>query len=524
MKRTLPFLAVLIALIYKFSLAGPVVTYVSQNAQTPFIGGANCNGKNTVSVATFNATSLVNGEIVWLCGTISSQIVPFNGGAGGNPIQLDFDTGASIQMPALPTSGGINLGGFSHFVIDGGGGSCGWINQQNSLCSGGQIESTANGTGQANQIASIGINANNSSDVEIKGLVIGPIYTHTSPSDTSQSPPGPECVSLQSASSILIHNDTMHDAAWCLTGTVATLTVNNNEFYNTDHGLGFGGANSAFNIKQNHFHDWINWDQGSTFHHDGIHLWASNGVTFNGATVAGNLFDGDQGTQVTAAIYNEQQSTTGTIENITDADNVVIVHSGRLSCCGWISFYTTASGGTATTGAAINNTIVGYYSAGTGACLDSVGWLLMTFENNAINGCQSQVTIDANSTISAVDYNDYDNLSSDQGCGAGCNTFSWHGSIFASFATWKTDCSCDSHGRNDTVAQMNFTGLGRPQSGSTVLGAGVNLTGLGAPITSDFLTLTWPSAGAWNMGAYSTQQPTSTGNGLTIFFPMMRKI
>lgn len=62
MKRTLPFLAVLIALIYKFALAGPVVTYVSQNAQTPFIGGANCNGKNTVSV---QPTSTGNGLTIF---------------------------------------------------------------------------------------------------------------------------------------------------------------------------------------------------------------------------------------------------------------------------------------------------------------------------------------------------------------------------------------------------------------------------------------------------------------------------
>lgn len=515
LKRTLLLAAIVLAVCWRLVFAGPTVIYVSQNAQTPFTGGNNCNGKNTFSVASFNGGAWSVPITVYLCGTITSAIVPPNGGTVGNLMTIVFDTGASIQMPALPTSGGINLSGLSYVVVDGGGGNCGFVNQQSNItCSTGFIESTANGTGLANQIASVGINANSTSNVEIKGLLIGPIYQHTSTSDTTQSAPGPEGISFQSATSLNVHNDTIHDCAWCLTGVGTTLTFEHNEVYNVDHGVGIGGTNSGITIAFNHFHDYANWDQSNNaFHHDGVHLFSTGTNTFNGANVYANLFDGDQGANLTSpGMYIESASTGATIENIVVADNVVLTHSGRLSCCGLVGFYTTAGGATATNGTAINNVLIGYYFAGTGACLDAVGWSNVTFENNLVQGCQNQVTIDAASSITAVDYNDYDNLSSDQSCGAGCNTFSWHGSIFASFATWKTDCSCDSHGRNDTVTQVSLNGVGRPFSGSTVLGNGVDLTGMGSPITTDFLTLNWPSSGAWNIGGYSTQVPSPTSS------------
>lgn len=504
------------SLLSLYVMHASVIRYVSQ-AGGSFTGGSACNGQTAISVATFNATSNGAGDHDFLCGTISSAVVPTGNGGSGSPVTITFDVGASIQMPALPTSGGLNLSGLSHYLIDGGGGSCGFVSFAVATCSVGAIESTANGTGQPNQIASVGINANSTTDVEIKGLLIGPIYTHTSPTDTSQSPPGPLCVSLQGAATINIHNDTMHDAAWCLTGTVATLTVQSSELYNTDHGLGFGGANSSFTVSGNYFHDWVNWDQGSTFHHDGIHLWASNGLTFNGATVCNNLFGGDQGSSVTAAIYNEQQSSTGTIENITDCNNVVLVHAGRVSCCGWISFYTTVSGGTATGGSSLNNTILGSYTAGTGACLDSVGWLLIRFENNNVTGCQNLITVDVNSTVTAINGNEYENIQTDQGCGLSCNTYSWHGTITPGFAAWQTNCGCDAAGRSDTLAAINVNPTGRQLTGSTLIGNGLNLTSLSiTPLDSDILGNARPGgATAWDIGAYFGAAAVPSGFTIT---------
>lgn len=492
-------------LVLAASPACATTIYVSQAAQTPFSGGTNCNGNNTSSVATFNAASLSNGEIVWLCGTITSALTPQNGGSLSQPVLMQFDTGASIQMGALPTTGAIVLTGLSNITVDGQGGNCGWLWNMNNTCSVGQIESTANGSGLANQIASIAILAGGTTNVVIKGLRLGPVYTHTLASDTTQSPPGPIAVDFVGATNITIQNNTIDDCGWCLTGTATTGTFQNNEIYNVDHCLGLGGTNSGITFAHNHCHDFANWDQtGAAFHHDGLHLFSTSTNTFNGANVYGNLFDGDQGANVTSpGMYFESASTGATIENIAAWNNVVITHSGRLSCCGLISFYTTASGATATNGTAYNNTLIGYYQAGTGACFDSVGWSNILWKNNVVNGCQSQVTIDANSTLTAVDYNDYDNLSADQGCGGGCNTFSWHGSIFASFTTWKSDCSCDSHGRNDTTAQMNLSSLGRPLAGSTIIGAGVNLTSVGNALLDYDITGTPRSAvSAWDLGAF----------------------
>lgn len=486
--------------------------YVSQSGGL-FTGGTACNGQTAISVATFNTTSNSAGDVDWLCGIITSQLAPFGSGGSGNPVSIKFDTGAGISMPAIPVSGAITTSN-SHYLIDGGGGSCGYVSNANVPCAVGYIKSTANGSGLANQIASVGIEVSTATDIEVKGLLIGPLYLHTSTSDNTQSPPGPIAVHFNGTTTINIHNDTIHDCAWCLTGSTATLTVASNEIYNSDHGVGVGGANSAVNVDGNHFHDWVNWDQSNNaLHHDGIHLFDTAGLTFNGANIYNNLFDGDQGANVTAAIYLEHAANTGVIENFTVFNNVAVIDNGRVSCCGWISFWITAGTGTGTTGAAYNNSVYGAYVTGTGNCLGINGWTSITSENNALFNCQQQITITATATLTTVDYNSYDDIGTDQGIDGSANTFGWHASEFSSFTTWKSDCSCDSHGIFNSLANLKVNGSNARQlTGSPLIGAGVNLTSLSiTALDSDILGNSRPGgATAWDIGAYFGTQSAAT--------------
>ena len=230
------------------------------------------------------------------------------------------------------------------------------------------------------RVASVGILATSTLQIEVKGLMIGPLYLHTFIERHSQSPPGPVCISFTSANDLNVHNNTMHDAAWCLSGSGQFDTFTNNEIYNFDHGVGMGGTITTLAVGTNRFHDMANWDPtGAALHHDGVHVFDVGSTTTNGVTVNNNLFDGDQGANVTAEIYLEHASSSGTIENASVFNNVIVIAPTRVSCCGWISFWNTAGSGTGTTGAAYNNSIYGAYVGGTGNC-PRFQWLDFDYE------------------------------------------------------------------------------------------------------------------------------------------------
>lgn len=492
--------------------ANAATRYVSQSGGL-FTDGTACNGQTAISVVTFNTTSQSAGDINWLCGTITSALTPSGSGSTGNVISILFDTGSKLSFSAVPTSGAIVLTGLSFYLVDGGGGSCGWTaTGGNNTCSQGKILSTANGTGLANQIASVAIFAQNASNIEIRGLLIGPLYNHTSTSDLVLSPPGAVCVLFQGGSHFNIHNNTLHDMSWCIDGGSATgvVTISNNEFYNVDHGLGMGGPNNAVTVHDNHFHDFANWDTtNNSFHHDGIHFFGSTGNTVTNSIEYNNLFDGDPGANWTADIYNEGLDTGFLMYN-----NVAIVSvPNRQSCCGIINFY--GNGFQGANNSAYNNTIYGAYVAGSGGCFGVQSQTNVLVENTVGINCNGIMDVDAASTINVIDFNAWDDVGTSQGIDGSANTFSWHGSQFSSFTTWKTDCSCDSHSVFQSVSNMKMSGSnGRQLSGSPLIGAGTNLTSLSiTSLDSDILGNSRPGGvTAWDIGAYFGAQAASTAS------------
>jgi hypothetical protein len=87
-----------------------------------------------------------------------------------------------------------------------------------------------------------------------------------------------------------------------------------------------------------------------------------------------------------------------------------------------------------------------------------------------------------------IDYNDYQ----------GTNVGSWNEGGITNFATWKTNCSCDSHSINADpqlvgVTTSNF----QLQPSSPAIGVGLTLSSV--PI--DFNGVVRP-AGSYDMGAY----------------------
>jgi hypothetical protein len=118
------------------------------------------------------ATQIGPGSTVHLCGTISTTLtVPTSVGVGGNPIEVLFESSATISTPA---SNGINIKGSSNnWIVDGGG--VGGTN--------GSIQNTANGSNLAQQVSVLkGIDISGTTGtVEIRNIAIFNQYVHKAP-------------------------------------------------------------------------------------------------------------------------------------------------------------------------------------------------------------------------------------------------------------------------------------------------------------------------------------------------------
>jgi hypothetical protein len=474
-------------------------------AQTSTGAGTGADCADAQKASSLGSGDWKAGNTIHLCGTFTSSLTAEGSGTSGAPITVLFEPGANFTAPAISTAGAIILSKQNYIIVDGGSTvPCGFVNGSNVTCNNGIIQSTANGTGLGNQVASVGIQAKSANNIEIRNLEIGPIYLHTSTSDLSQDAPGPICIQFNGANNVSIHNNTMHDAAWCLNGgggPSTNLNMYGNEIYNVDHGVGIGNANSNINIYGNHIHDLATWDTtNNSFHHDGVHLFGVTGAIINGANIYDNLFDGDIGYNETAWFFGE-----GLIQNVNFYNNVGYMAPGRQSGNGVFDY--NGNGYTGSNNSFYNNAVLGAYVAGSGTCMMAQANTNFTMKNNVLIGCQNMTGVSSGTTLAAggVNNNVYEDINADDNLGGGANTFSWGNSQFASFTQWKSSCGCDANSFFGTLAKINInTATGMPNAGSAVIGVGANLTALG--ITAlDVDTAGNPRPGgtqAWDAGAY----------------------
>jgi hypothetical protein len=361
--------------------------YLAQNA-TANNDGTSC--ANAYAYTFFNngsnwgsGTSQIGpGTEVHICGTITDSLngtllTAQGSGASGNPVWIHFETGAVLQSPGESTF--INGNGQSYFLIDGGP-TCGYVNGSSVACNG-VIRNTLNGFAGAscpggtcsNQVGTQAIGGF-ASNLEVKNLHIGPIYIHGGTSDLTFTAPGPECINFTTGGgNINIHNNTMHDAGWCMNGGGNQITVANNEIFNSDHALGEGIYSDSpvtwtgqF-LHDNYIHDPANWDQtNNAFHHDGIHLFAYCGTNVGGnntycpasnivqVEIYNNRIGGNWGQHNTAGIFFEGNiGSTASPANIFN--NVCIFTAGAVNNGCWNGYGNTVN--------EFNNTAIGCGSA-----------------------------------------------------------------------------------------------------------------------------------------------------------------
>ena len=330
------------------------------------------------------------------------------------------------------------------------------------------------------------------------------------------------CVSFPNVTGpITITGNLIHDCGWCLNGgpsssaPTSTVTVANNQIYNMAHGLGMGNQNGTSGCASgcivegpvyfynNNVHDMANWDTTSnSYHLDGIHLWAycsdgssyCSGTYWNNVYVYNNWFHGDPGANFNSWVFQEENW-----HNSWAFNNVFDVSARSLSS-GAGPVYARGS----TIGYA-NNTFLGNSTQSVTNL--NMGGPAITNQNNA--NCTGQLIGIAAAdesgnnatTITALNHNYYMNGNS--------NSFIWHTTFlsFSQFGTWEADSG---ETNSATNASCTLSSSGQPNSGSGVLGAGVNLystcngqptPGLGA-LCYDIAGVQRPTSGAWTIGAY----------------------
>jgi hypothetical protein len=501
---------------------------------------------NWTSSTPSSGTRIGPGTTVHLCGTFTGSaggtMLQFQGsGSSGHPITLFGEPGANFSAPywsGSQTSGGaINTNGFSYITISGGP-TCGWSFSPIGVTACNMtIVNTQNGTGLAYAASSIGIVVpSGSHDVEIKNTDIHNIYLRVGGgNDDSANYTNQNCIFMGysgvGTTNITIDHNICHDVGWGILSGLGTITIGpGNELYNADHMI----SNAAVTdyIFGNHIHDYALWNNGTSFHHDGIHCYAGTSAgAANVWYIYNNQFDSrTDAASMTGLVFLEGNGSSTSCFT-SGATGVYIFNNIGIVMGGGEGFLMSGNSLSAPMSNmfAANNTLLGDIptSTGTQGAIVYQDVSNATSYNNAVSGLSILQGQHAGVTWSAnLDYNFYMN------CTSGGPCFAAQGVSSNSFATWQA-AGQDTHGganlASNTYFRLNtaciFGSVGQdchPDAGSPLIGTGKNLStmcsgqpnpGLGA-LCFDIAGVARPSSGAWDVGAYqfsssSTQAPAA---------------
>ena len=276
---------------------GPTVNYFVAQTSAGSANGTSC--ANAAAITTLSTTThWTAGNVIGLCGTITSESPPKHPGRIGNPITVYWEPGASISASAPTcTSGCVNINNRSYITLNGG--------------TNGIIQTTDNGAALTFQDQDYGIQATSSDHALIENLTIKNIFVKTSGS----SAPDGAGILANNATTITIDHNTMTQTGFKgieMTGSSAQgpITISNNDMSADNWQIEVANADNLTQqpvyIFGNHIHDNAVWDDpANNYHHNGIFCFGT-GTTdpqyTGGWYIYNNLFGGDPGLHTTAWI------------------------------------------------------------------------------------------------------------------------------------------------------------------------------------------------------------------------------
>ena len=494
--------------------ASQAAVYIGQSAAGA-ANGSSC--ANQLAASFFNsgsnwgngASQIGPGTTVHLCGTITTALVAQGSGSSGNPITLQWESGASLSV--CNNVGALQLTTKSYFTVDLGGNTA-------------AITCPNNGTGLGSGVGAVGIGANGNwmSHIEIRNGTIGPLYKYT-------------CCGSDGLNSVSISlfggtNNHFHDLALNnANGGISFQLGNNisssgNEINNNNCAISIGrcvdysngdGSNVTDTGGQIHDNDITFGDGWYSGGGDYTHLESIRSFNYGGSNSNDHI--------VGELIYNNyiHGNSTG------DATSFIFIPEGLSSCSSnstlsakiYNNLMVLTGGGGPGDGFIFtqdcehtleiyNNTIDGKNNSQM-ICMEIEGsQTTVTFKNNICENVQTMIyNAHAGPTLIASN-NDYYNVGTH-----GSNGWYWQGQEYETLAAWQSATGQDS---NSVTTNPGLNSDYTIPAGSAVAGLGVNLTSLSTSTLDDSKpanvgpgaesasTVARASTGGWDLGAYAT--------------------
>jgi hypothetical protein len=274
----------------------------------------------------------------------------------------------------------------------------------------------------------------------------------------------------------------------------SNIQIYNNTISDMDWGINVGGGDAGDTaagilVHDNDITNWTNWQfPSSAMHQDGVILFNYAGGTQTlAATLYNNYIHGDLGVSSPTGFIYCAQNTSCTIFNN------VLVNTGHVIF--GIMWLDTHLGGYKV----YNNTVVGNNSNDFG----------ITFGTSAATNVNAAAVIENNIfTGVGVGIHDYSTLTADvsmsnrnvwRTLGGGAPQMATNDGTYVSYASWQGN----GFDANSSTGNPSLDSSYHPQSGSSAIGLGANLTSLNIPeLNWDKAGIARPATGVWDAGAY----------------------
>ncbi len=506
---------ILILFVLLVSSQAATTYFLTQSGTTPFNGTSGApfrpsdfNNSSNWSSTPGTSGKISPGDTVKLQGTITSFLITQGSGSAGNIITILFDTGAIMTAPYWTNGEAIQTSNCDYITVDGGAtGTIGGVNGNPALANG-IIESTANGTGLANQQVNGGVRGDNGSHLTVKNLVIRKIYQRNQGDAKTANETSTGCIGnytpSHSYTDFTVDNCILSDAYIGIDAQyggsgAANFSFTNCTLSNCNWETHMGGTNDTAQIDgfvcaYNVYNSNKNWDDpAGDYHHNRIFIAPQDSATTgyqHGVRVHHNICNDGYGLHSTAGFFM----------NAFGSDWDVVIYDNLFFCPTDVPTNDLVTLAMHTGTMTITNNSV-YAASGSGS-----GFVTVSGAQGVSSSKTFNVYNNASYNMLLMYYHDangFTTLNEDNNIVSGTTFgnayYQLEGSTYTTVAAWRAlGFGWEASGSNANPLFVSSTDL-HLQSSSPCIGAGVSQS---SNYTTDFAAVTWSTGTGWGIGAY----------------------